>query len=157
MSKQNQVTLEKIISLCKRRGFVYQSAEIYGGLNGVYDFGPMGTLMKQNIRAAWMRSMHQAPGEIVFFEGAILDPEAVWKASGHVENFSDPMVDCLNCKHRYRADDIDLNKACPHCGKTAWTQVRKFNMMFSTQVGANADQASIAYLRPETAQAIFVR
>jgi len=156
MSTQAPVTLEKLVALCKRRGFVYQSAEIYGGLNGVYDFGPMGTLMKQNIRAAWMRSMHQAPGEIVFFEGAILDPEAVWKASGHVENFSDPMVDCLNCKHRYRADDIDLNKACPHCGKTAWTQVRQFNMMFSTQVGANADQASIAYLRPETAQAIFV-
>lgn len=156
MSTQTTVTLEKLVALCKRRGFVYQSAEIYGGLNGVYDFGPLGTLMKQNIRAAWIRSMNQAPGEVVFMEGAIIAPHAVWEASGHVQNFSDPMVDCLNCKHRYRADDIDLNKACPHCGKKMWTEVRQFNMMFTTQVGANADQASVAYLRPETAQAIFV-
>lgn len=152
------VTLEKLVALAKRRGFVYQAAEIYGGLNGVYDFGPLGSLMKQNIRNAWSRSMNYAPGDVVFLDGAILGPHAVWKASGHVDNFNDPMVDCLNCKHRYRADDgsVDLNKSCPHCGKKAWTDVRQFNMMFSTQLGASADQSSQAYLRPETAQSIFV-
>ncbi len=156
MSTQTAVTLEKLVALCKRRGFVYQSAEIYGGLNGVYDFGPLGTLMKQNIRAAWIQSVQNTMGEVVLMEGAIIAPHAVWEASGHVQNFSDPMVDCLNCKHRYRADDIDLNKACPHCGKKMWTDVRQFNMMFSTQVGASTDNSSIAYLRPETAQALFV-
>lgn len=150
------VTLDALVALCKRRGFVFQSAEIYGGLNGVYDFGPLGALLKQNIRAAWLTSLHKAPGEIVLLDGAILGSQAVWEASGHVSNFHDPMIDCLNCKHRYRADDIDTNKACPHCGKTAWTAVRQFNMMFQTNLGAAADQASIAYLRPETAQAIFV-
>lgn len=150
------VSLETLVALCKRRGFVFQSAEIYGGLNGVYDFGPLGALLKQNIRSAWLNSLRKAPGEIVQLDGAILGAQAVWEASGHVASFHDPMIDCLNCKHRYRADDIDTNKACPHCGKTAWTQVRQFNMMFQTNLGAAADQSSIAYLRPETAQAIFV-
>lgn len=152
------VTLEKLVALCKRRGFVYPSAEIYGGLNGVYDFGPLGTLLKQNIRTLWATSLQHAPGDVVFVEGAILGPHIEWEASGHVQNFNDPMIDCLNCKHRYRADDgsVDINKACPHCGKKAWTEVRQFNMMFQTQVGAAAQQSSIAYLRPETAQAIFV-
>lgn len=150
------VTLEKIISLCKRRGFVFQSADIYGGLNGAYDFGPLGTALKQNIRQAWTKSMQKASDEIVFMEGSILGPQSVWEASGHVAGFHDPMVDCLSCKHRYRADHIDLNKACEHCGKTNWTQVRNFNLMFQTNLGAVAENASIAYLRPETAQAIFI-
>lgn len=150
------VTLEKIISLCKRRGFVFQSADIYGGLNGAYDFGPLGTFLKQNIRQAWTRSMQKASDDIVFMEGSILGPQSVWEASGHVAGFHDPMVDCLSCKHRYRADHIDLNKACEHCGKTNWTQVRNFNLMFQTNLGAVAENASIAYLRPETAQAIFI-
>jgi len=150
------VTLEKIISLCKRRGFVFQSADIYGGLNGAYDFGPLGTALKQNIRQAWTKSMQKASDEIVFMEGSILGPQSVWEASGHVAGFHDPMVDCLNCKHRYRADHIDLNKPCEHCGKTNWTQVRNFNLMFQTNLGAVAENASIAYLRPETAQAIFI-
>jgi glycyl-tRNA synthetase len=156
MSSGNPVTLEKLVALCKRRGFVYQSAEIYGGLNGVYDFGHLGTLMKQNIRKAWIQSITSAQENILFFEGALLGPSQVWKASGHIDNFNDPMVDCLNCKHRYRTDEINLEKACPHCGKTAWTQPRQFNMMFKTQLGAAADDASTAYLRPETAQAIFI-
>jgi glycyl-tRNA synthetase len=157
-TSQSVVTLDKIVALCKRRGFVYQSAEIYGGLNGVYDFGPLGALLKSNIKAAWTQAMTSVPGDVVFLDGSLLGPEAVWKASGHVDNFNDPMVDCLNCKHRYRADDgsVDLNKACPHCGIKNWTDVRQFNMMFSTQLGASAAQSSTAYLRPETAQAIYI-
>jgi glycyl-tRNA synthetase len=151
-----QVTLEKIISLCKRRGFVFQSADIYGGLNGAYDFGPLGTFLKQNIRQAWTASMQKASDEIVFIEGSILGPQSVWEASGHVAGFHDPMVDCLNCKHRYRADHVDLEKSCEHCGKKNWTPVRNFNLMFQTNLGAVAENASIAYLRPETAQAIFI-
>lgn len=151
-----QPSIETIVSLCKRRGFVYQSSEIYGGLNGVYDIGHLGTLMKHNIRSAWLRSLKQVSAHILFFEGSLLGPSAVWEASGHVSNFHDPMVDCTNCKYRYRADDIDLAKACPHCGKKAWTEVRQFNMMFQTQLGAAIDSSSIAYLRPETAQSIFI-
>lgn len=156
LSNKNVVTLDKIVALCKRRGFVYQSAEIYGGLNGVYDFGHLGTLMKQNIRAAWLQSLSKASDDIIFLEGSLLGPQAVWEASGHIEHFHDPMVDCLACKHRYRADEIDLEKPCPHCGKKNWTAIRQFNMMFKTNVGATEDQASIAYLRPETAQSIFI-
>lgn len=152
----NNVTLEKIVSLCKRRGLIYQSAEIYGGLNGVYDVGPIGTLIKQNIRKAWVNALNSLDKDIVLIEGSLLAPHAVWEASGHIQNFQDPMVDCLNCKHRYRADDIDLNKPCPHCGKKSWTDVRQFNLMFKTQLGASEDNASTAYLRPETAQAIFI-
>lgn len=151
----SSATLEAITALCKRRGFVYPTASIYGGLNGVYDIGPLGTLLKENIRNIWKRSIQTEQGDMLFIEGAILAPRQVWEASGHVEHFHDPMVDCLNCKHRYRADDIDLNKACPNCGKKAWTDVRQFNMMFKTYVGATEDQSSIAYLRPETAQSIF--
>ena len=150
------VTLEKLVSLCKRRGFAYQSSEIYGGLNGVYDMGPLGTLLKQNIRAAWVEALTDSDYEILFVEGAILGTSAMWEASGHVQNFHDPMVDCLVCKHRFRADDIDLTKPCSNCGNTQWTDVREFNMMFKTQLGASAEQSSVAYLRPETAQAIFI-
>lgn len=156
MSSSVPVTLEKLVALCKRRGFVYQSAEIYGGLNGVYDFGHLGTLMKYNIRKAWIDSLYQTSDNILFFEGALLGPYDTWKASGHIDNFSDPMVDCLNCKHRYRTDEINLDKPCPHCGVKAWTAPRQFNMMFQTQLGAAADLASTAYLRPETAQSIFI-
>ncbi len=150
------VTLEKIVALCKRRGFVYQSAEIYDGLNGVYDFGPLGALLKQNIKAAWTASMTSFPEEVLLLDGAILGASQVWKASGHLDNFSDPMVDCLNCKKRFRADDIDLEKPCASCGIKNWTGVRQFQLMFQTNLGAMSDGASVAYLRPETAQTIFV-
>ncbi len=152
----NSVTLEKLTALCKRRGFIYQTADIYGGLNGVYDTGPLGTLLKRNIRKAWIKSIEATGYDILFIEGALLGPEAVWDASGHTAEFQDPMIDCTSCKHRYREDDIDSSKPCPHCGNTAWTDVRQFNLMFKTQVGAAADASSIAYLRPETAQSIFV-
>lgn len=155
-SSESSVTLDKIIALCKRKGFVYPSADIYGGINGVYEFGHLGTLIKENIRQAWLSSLATDKGTILRFEGALLGPEAVWKASGHLENFTDPMVDCLECQRRYRADEIDLNKACPNCGKKNWTEQRQFNLMFKTQLGAMSDNASSAYLRPETAQAIFV-
>ncbi len=149
--------LDKIVALCKRRGFVYQSAEIYGGLNGVYDFGPLGTLLKKNIREAWTQSIFTTQQPILFLEGSLLGAHAMWEASGHTQNFSDPLVDCTNCKRRFRADDIDLEKVCSVCGKKAWTDVRQFQLMFQTQVGAATDSSSIAYLRPETAQSIFVQ
>ena len=152
----SRVTLDKITALCKRRGFAYQSSEIYGGLNGVYDFGPLGALLLQNLRNAWTKSLKKTGLDIVFLEGALLGSSQMWQASGHLENFHDPMVDCMICKHRFRADEIDLNKACSNCGNKQWTDVRQFNMMFSTQLGATADQASTVYLRPETAQAIFI-
>ena len=151
-----QVTLEKIVALCKRRGFVFQSAEIYSGLNGVYDFGPLGTLLRNNIKAFWLKHMTQWPEEVVQMDGSILGSGSVWKASGHLENFSDHLVDCTNCKKRYRADDIDLEKVCTSCGIKAWTDIRQFQLMFETNLGAMADSASKAYLRPETAQAIFI-
>ena len=156
MSSPSSVTLEKIVALCKRKGFVFPAAEIYGGLNGVYDFGPLGVLLKERIRQLWMNSLYNDKGDIVFLEGSLLGPQAMWDASGHTQNFHDPMVDCLNCKHRYRADHIDLQKACAHCGQTKWTEPRDFNMMFQTNLGAAAEHAATAYLRPESAQTIFV-
>ena len=158
MSADTIVSLEKIVSLCKRRGFVYPTAEIYSGLNGVYDFGPMGALVKNNIKKLWLKNMNQQPEDFVLIDGSILGTYDVWKASGHVDGFNDPMVDCQNCKKRYRADDpdLDLNKPCPNCGKKAWTDIRQFQLMFQTSVGAVADDSSIAYLRPETAQTIFI-
>lgn len=156
MSSSSVATLDKIVALCKRRGFVFQSAEIYGGLNGVYDFGPLGSVLKNTLKQAWLAHMTSFEQEILQLDGSILGHAQVWKASGHVDNFSDPMVDCLVCKKRYRADDMDLEKNCAHCGNKQWTEVRQFNLMFQTQLGAMADGSSIAYLRPETAQAIFI-
>lgn len=155
-SSARPATLDALVALCKRRGFVYPTADLYGGLNGVYDFGHLGTLMKKNIQQAWLDALMASNQDILQFEGALLGPESVWKASGHVDNFHDPMIDCTACKKRYRADDIDIEKGCPHCGaKKSWTDVRQFNMMFKTQLGATAEQSSVAYLRPETAQTIF--
>jgi glycyl-tRNA synthetase len=154
--KKSEVTLEKIVSLCKRRGLIFQSADIYGGLNGVYDFGPLGTSLKKNIRRSWEQVIKKFSKNIIFMEGSLLGSEDVWRASGHIINFHDPMVDCLNCKHRFRADEIDLTKSCASCGVKNWTEPREFNLMFKTQMGALADSTSNAYLRPETAQSIFI-
>lgn len=148
--------LEKVVSLCKRRGFVFPSAEIYGGLNGVYDLGPLGTQLKNNIRALWWKNLKNSHGPVLPFDGALLGAESIWKASGHIDNFSDPLIDCLQCKKRFRADDIDITKNCPHCGNKNWTPVRSFNLMFKTQLGALEGSSSEVYLRPETAQSIFV-
>lgn len=155
----NQVTLENIVSLCKRKGFVFPAADIYGGINGIYDFGHLGYLMKENIKDAWKKSIQNDLGEIFFLDGSLIGPKAMWIASGHVENFHDPMIDCMNCKKRFRTDDdqIDTNKPCPSCGIKSWTEIRDFNLMFQTQLGAVQDDSAKAYLRPETAQTIFVQ
>jgi len=149
-------TLEKITALCKRKGFVFQSAEIYGSINGIYDLGPMGVLLKEELRKLWKKSLQNKKGETLFIEGSLINPKAVWDATGHTENFYDSMVDCMKCKHRYRTDHIDTAKACSNCGNIAWTKPRNFNMMFQTNLGAAEDISHIAYLRPETAQSIFV-
>jgi glycyl-tRNA synthetase len=156
MSSHSDKTLDTIVAFCKRRGFVYQSGEIYGGLTGLYDFGPLGVLVKENLIAAWKHSLITTEPEIVFIDGAILGSSALWEASGHALHFNDPMVDCLSCKKRYRTDEISLSRGCPACGTRSWSKPRQFNMMFQTSVGAAHDQTAIAYLRPETAQTIFV-
>ncbi len=150
------VTLEKIISLCKQRGFVFPSSEIYGGCNGLYDFGPLGCALKRNIKKLWLADVKSFAEPVFEMDGAILSSPKIWEASGHVKNFSDPMVDCLNCKRRFRADELDLNKACPTCGVKNWTDQRQFMLMFQTQLGAMSDSSSTCYLRPETAQMVFV-
>src|SRR5437667_7828966 len=152
--------MEKIVSLCKRRGFIFQSSEIYGGLNGVWDYGPLGTELKRNVKDYWWRVTVRERDDVVGLDGAILMNRAVWKASGHEETFSDPMVDCRTCKARLRADQIaEKNgvKRCPNCGGKDLTEPRPFNLMFKTYVGATEDELSLTYLRPETAQAIFVQ
>ena len=158
--KENAQRMEKIVSLCKRRGFIFQSSEIYGGLNGVWDYGPLGTELKNNLKQYWWRVMVRDRDDVVGLDGAILTHPAVLKASGHVDTFTDPMVDCRTCKARLRADQLaEKNgvKQCPNCGGKDLTEARPFNLMFQTQMGASADPASIAYLRPETAQSIFVQ
>ncbi|MCR4677044.1 MAG: glycine--tRNA ligase [Sphaerochaetaceae bacterium] len=151
------VTMDKIVSLCKRRGFIFQSSEIYGGLNGAYDYGPMGVQLKNNIRDMWWKEMTQLHDSIVGLDASILMHPRVWEASGHVSNFTDPMVDCKQCKSRFRADQIDLNAPCPVCGtRGSFTTPRNFNLMFATHIGADVDAASTIYLRPETAQGIYV-
>jgi len=152
-----EVTMDKIVSLCKRRGFIYQSSEIYGGLNGAYDYGPLGVQLKNNIRDMWWKEMTQLHDGIVGLDASILMHSKVWEASGHVSNFTDPMVDCKKCKSRFRADQIDLEAPCPVCGnKGTFTSPRNFNLMFATHIGADSDTASTIYLRPETAQGIYV-
>jgi glycyl-tRNA synthetase len=152
--------MEKIVSLCKRRGFIFQSSEIYGGLSGCWDYGPLGVELKRNVKNYWWRVMVHERDDVVGMDGAILTHPEVLKASGHVEGFSDPMVDCRTCKARLRADQVIEKKGirqCPNCGDRDLTEARPFNLMFQTQMGAAADESSIAYLRPETAQSIFVQ
>ncbi|KKR96530.1 MAG: Glycyl-tRNA synthetase [candidate division TM6 bacterium GW2011_GWE2_41_16] len=155
MTRESKATLEKITALCKHRGFIYPSCDIYGGINGIYDTGPLGLMLKNNLKRAWKKFNNAQVDTILYMDGALIGSQALWEASGHISNFNDPMVDCLNCKHRYRTDEITLDGPCPHCGQTKWTEVRQFNMMFATNLGASSDQSSVAYLRPETAQTIF--
>ena len=152
--------MEKIVSLCKRRGFIFQSSEIYGGLNGCWDYGPLGVELKRNLKNYWWRVMVHERDDVVGMDGSILMNRAVWKASGHEDTFTDPMVDCRSCKARLRADQlIDKKgvKQCPNCGGKDLTAPRAFNLMFKTFVGATEDESSVTYLRPETAQSIFVQ
>ena len=147
--------MEEIVALAKRRGFIFQSSEIYGGLNGTWDYGPLGVELKRNIREAWWRDMVTLRDDVVGIETSILMHPDVWKASGHVANFTDLMVDCKTCKKRWRADTIASDR-CPSCGNATLTEPRAFNLMFKTYVGAVEDASSVAYLRPETAQGMFV-
>lgn len=147
--------MSEISSLCKRRGFLFQSSEIYGGAGGCYDYGPLGVELKKNIQARWWKAMTYRD-DVVGIDASILMHPRVWEASGHVGGFSDPMVDCKSCKARYRADQIDLEKPCQKCGAHDFTEPKDFNLMFKTQMGPVEDSSSVAYLRPETAQGIFV-
>ena len=152
--------MEKIVSLCKRRGFIFQSSEIYGGLNGAWDYGPLGVELKRNLKNYWWHVTVHERDDVVGMDGSILTHPAVLKASGHVEGFSDPMIDCRTCKAHLRTDQLVEKKGvkqCPNCGGKDLTAPRQFNLMFETHVGAATDESSIAYLRPETAQSIFVQ
>ena len=152
--------MEKIVSLCKRRGFIFQSSEIYGGLNGLWDYGPLGVELKRNLKNYWWHETVHERNDVVGMDGSILMNRAVWKASGHEDTFSDPMVDCRSCKARLREDQLLEKKGvrqCPNCGGKDLTEARPFNLMFKTYVGATEDESSLTYLRPETAQAIFVQ
>jgi len=158
--KADTQRMEKIVSLCKRRGFIFQSSEIYGGLNGCWDYGPLGVELKRNLKNYWWRVTVHERDDVVGMDGSILMNRAVWKASGHEDTFSDPMVDCRSCKARLRADQVIERKdvqQCPNCGGKDLTEPRPFNLMFKTYVGATEDESSVTYLRPETAQSIFVQ
>ena len=149
--------MDRVVNLAKRRGLVFPSSEIYGGFRSTWDYGPLGVLLKRNVKDAWWRRMVQLRDDIVGLDAAILMAPKVWEASGHVATFTDPLVDCRNCKERFRADQLPESGACPNCGtKDTFTEARNFNLMFKTFVGPVEDDASVAYLRPETAQGIFV-
>ena len=172
--KEN-LQMEKIVSLCKRRGFVFQSSEIYGGINGFWDYGPLGAELKRNVKELWWNAMTRQREDVAGLEATIIMSPAIWKASGHVDTFSDPMCDCKKCKKRFRADqlcedqgltliktaagkyELPAGTKCTSCDSKELTEPRPFNLMFQTYVGPAATEADIAYLRPETAQAIFAQ
>ena len=152
-----EVTLDTIVNLCKRRGIVFPSSEIYGGLRSAWDWGPLGVELKRNVKAQWWRALVDLRDDVVGLESSILMSPSVWEASGHVATFTDPLVECTKCHHRFRADHTDLTRACTNCGQgPAWTEPRHFNLMFKTFMGPVEDSANAAYLRPETAQGMFV-
>ncbi len=155
----NNLSMETLVSLCKRRGFIFQSSEIYGGLSSAWDYGPLGIALKKNIQEFWWKEMTRLHDNIVGIDAAIMMHPRVWEASGHVENFTDPLVDCKKCKQRFREDKIPeenaKSKICPECGGEL-TETRKFNLMFKTHIGPVEENGSIVYLRPETAQGIYV-
>lgn len=155
MEKQENNLMDKIISLCKRRGFVYQGSEIYGGLSGTWDYGPLGVALKNNIKNLWWKKFVDSREDMYGVDAAILMNSAVWKASGHVDTFTDPLVECSKCKRRFRADQLKVLGVCDNCGG-ATGEARQFNMMFKTQIGAVEDSSAMVYLRPETAQGMFV-
>ncbi|MCP3853866.1 MAG: glycine--tRNA ligase [Actinomycetia bacterium] len=157
-SPQNDSDLfDKVVNLSKRRGFVFQSAEIYGGFRSAYDYGPIGVLLLRNVKDAWWRTMVQHRHDVVGLDASILSPPPVWEASGHLQNFTDPLVDCRSCGSRHREDHLDDPDTCPTCGEEGTlTEARQFNLMFQTHAGPVADSAAEVYLRPETAQGMFV-
>ena len=158
MEKENTTDslMEKIVNLSKRRGIIFQSADIYGGFRSTYDYGPIGSLLLRNVKDSWWRSMVQLRHDVVGIDASILSPPAVWKASGHLENFSDPLVDCKECNERFREDQLEDLNTCPACGATgSFTEARAFNLMFKTHAGPVEGEGHDVYLRPETAQGMF--
>ena len=175
---ENKLTMEKLVALCKQYGFIYQGSEIYGGLANTWDYGPLGALLKANIKNAWLKKFVQEDPNNVGLDSAILMNPKTWEASGHIQTFSDPLIDCKACKTRHRADKLvedngisdaagmsheelinyikDNNIVCPNCGKLDYTDIREFNLMFKTFQGVTEDNKNTIYLRPETAQGIFV-
>jgi glycyl-tRNA synthetase len=149
-----KVDMEKVVSLCRRRGFIFPSSEIYGGLSSCWDYGPLGVELKKNIKAAWWQAMVQERDDTVGMDTSILMHPHIWAASGHLEGFSDPLVECKNCHLRWRVDDLEGNN-CSSCGGEL-TEPRQFNLMFKTFMGPVEEEANVVYLRPETAQGIFV-
>ncbi|MBU4461127.1 MAG: glycine--tRNA ligase, partial [Verrucomicrobia bacterium] len=175
MNEQANVSMETLTSLCKRRGFIYPGSEIYGGFNGFWDYGPLGCELKRNVREAWWKAVVQRRDDVVGLDSAIILHPRAWEASGHVGGFADPMVDCRQCRKRFRADQLceeqgmKLGTAedgktlvlpegakCTACGSKDLTPPRAFNLMFETFVGPVKDESATAYLRPETAQGIFL-
>ena len=171
---QNKPTMETLASLCKRRGFIFQSSEIYDGINGFWDYGPLGCELKRNVREAWWRDVVVRRDNVVGLDSSIIMHPKVWEASGHIGGFADPMVDCRACRKRFRADalceeqgqallkneagfELPPGMVCPACGSKELTPPRAFNLMFKTHVGPVEEQSAVAYLRPETAQGIFVQ
>ncbi len=152
-ARKNAVTMEKLVNLCKRRGIVFPTSDIYGGLGSTYDYGPLGVELKRNVKEAWWRDMVQSRSDVLGLDSAIFQHPRTWEASGHLQGFTDPLVDCKSCKQRFRADKIQGDR-CPECGGEL-TAARMFNLMFKTFMGPVEDTASIVYLRPETAQGIF--
>ena len=151
------VSLETIAALAKQRGFVFQSSEIYGGIRSAYDYGPLGVELLRNVKEEWWRSMVQERDDIVGLDSAILQARQVWRASGHEEVFTDPLVECRNCNQRFRVDKLEDPDTCPNCGATkSFTEARAFNLMFRTHTGPVEDDDNLVYLRPETAQGIFI-
>jgi glycyl-tRNA synthetase len=160
LAGEHDTSMETIVELCKRRGIIFQSSEIYGGLRGAWDFGPLGAALKDNVKAAWKRELIQHRDDVVPLDASILMHPRVWEASGHLEGFTDPLVECTECHQRWRADHLEPDDSgavpCPNCGSTEFTDPRSFNLMFRTFVGPAEDSSAQVYLRPETAQGIFV-
>jgi glycyl-tRNA synthetase len=154
-NKKENDLMEKIVSLCKRRGFIFPGSEIYGGLGGIYDLGHFGVALKNNITQSWWKKFVDGRRDMYGVDAAILMRQEVWQASGHVAGFADPMVECEKCKSKFRADQIEDKVKCSNCGGKLG-EVKQFNMMFQTKVGASDDSSAISYLRPETAQGMFV-
>tara|TARA_B100000929_G_scaffold23386_1_gene17518 strand:- start:2375 stop:3694 length:1320 start_codon:yes stop_codon:yes gene_type:complete len=156
MRVNKEELFDKVVNLSKRRGFVFQSAEIYGGFRSTYDYGPVGVLLLRNVKEQWWRSMVQFRQDVVGLDAAILSPPSIWEASGHLTNFTDPLVDCRECGSRFRQDKLEDPNNCPTCGsKASFTEARQFNLMFKTNAGPVIDSAAEVYLRPETAQGMF--
>ena len=150
-------SIDKIVSLCKRRGFLFQGSELYGGLQGTWDYGPMGVELKNNVKRAWWRANVYERDDMEGLDAAILMNRAVLRYSGHEATFSDPLVDCRKCKKRFRADQIEPNEKCPEGGLHNFTEPRPFNLMFKSHYGPIESDENVCYLRPETAQAIFAQ